>query len=204
MQDFAKYAAEELRVARGQSRILSKQTSALMKEVSGFTEGRTLLGGAGAFTAGITLWPSLDCAAVVGVNAGGGEQLCEQVSQAVERMFVEDKPFALVGETKPQGYGFGLALAPDGGVVVRGVAAGSIAAQEGLANGDQIIEMNGEPIAKIADERRFAALRGDPLTLKVNRQGRFVVVKMAMRSGNKVAKALDKRPESALRRESRP
>ena len=199
MPDFAKYAAEELRVARGQSGILSKQTSALMKEVSGFAEGRTLLGGAGAFTAGITLWPSLDCAAVVGVNSGGGEQLCQQVSQAVERMFVEDKRFTLQGETNPRSYGFALTMDSNGGVIVQGVAEGSIAAKAGLANGDQIIEMNGEPISKMADERRFAALRGASLGLKVKRGERLVIVRMELRTGDQKVKAFDNRPDGASR-----
>ncbi len=183
MPDFAKYAAEELRVARGESRLLSKRTSELMKQVSGFPEGRTILGGAGAFTAGMTLWPSLDCAAVVAVNSGGGEQLCQQVSLAVQRMFVEGKPFALQSETRPRGYGFALTLDSSGGVIVQGVSAGSIAAEAGLANNDQIVEMNGEPIAKIADERRFAALRGATLTLKVSRGDRLIDIKMELKSG---------------------
>jgi CubicO group peptidase (beta-lactamase class C family) len=176
MPDFAKYAAEELRIARGEGRVLTKATSLMMKEVSGFTEGRTVLGGAGAFTAGLTLWPSLNCAAVVAVNSGGGEQACQQVSQALKSSLVDGKPFKL----SPVGYGFGLMLDPGGDVRVGSVTPGSVAAAAGLMEGDLVLEMNGVAMEDIPDEQRFAALKGKTLTLKVRRKGQVLEVQMVM------------------------
>ncbi len=180
MSDFAKFAAEEVRIANGKSKILSKKTSNLMKTAMAFEEGRTFFGGAGAFTAGITLWPSRDCAVVAAVNSGGGEELCRQVSAAVERTVANGTPFSLANSSRPQGYGFALALGDGGAVIVQGVAPGSIAADSGLKSGDQIIEMNGQGIDKMQDEKRFGALRGTPLVLKVKRKNAILLINMKL------------------------
>jgi CubicO group peptidase (beta-lactamase class C family) len=57
ISDFGKLASEELCIARGQSRLFSVKTAELLWRTSGLPPGVTLLGGAGAFTAGITVWP---------------------------------------------------------------------------------------------------------------------------------------------------
>ena len=180
MPDFAKYAAEELRIARGNSRLLSRRTAVLMNKVSPVVEGRTYLGGAGAFTAGITLWPKLDFAVVAGVNGGGGESLCRSVAQALEKTFVESKPFSLSSPPRPRNFGFMLGLDESGNPIVGGVAPGSLALQAGLREGDEIVAMNGLPIGKIPDEQRFAALRGPMLRLKVRRKGRMLDIKLEL------------------------
>lgn len=183
MADFAKYALEELRIAKGASRLLSKGTSQTMSQVSGVAEGRTILGGAGAFTAGITLWPSLDFAVVVAVNSGGGEELCRQVSQAMKRSFVDGLRFSVQASRKPRGFGFGLTLVGSGDVAVQGVLPGSVAAASGLMDGDVILQMNGEPISKIADDRRFAALKGQVLKLTVRRKEKVLRIDMKAPTG---------------------
>jgi CubicO group peptidase (beta-lactamase class C family) len=83
MPDFAKFAAEELRIAKGKSRILSRATNALLNQTTPLAEGQTLLGGAGTFTASLTLWPSLDLAAVAAINGGRSEAVCREVSKVL-------------------------------------------------------------------------------------------------------------------------
>lgn len=75
---------------------------------------------------------------------------------------------------RPRRYGIRFTSLDASPLVVAGVDPGSPAAKAGLREGDTIVGMNGDPVDGLAGDRRAAALRGSPLSLRVRRGGETI------------------------------
>ena len=99
------------------------------------------------------------------VSAHGAEP---RVTRALEGVEVQD----LTPEIRRQ-----LELPPKTNGVVVGVEPGSPAAEAGLERGDLIQEVNGEPVASVAQfEKSVRGKPAEPVTLLVNRGGSTLYV----------------------------
>ena len=156
IEDLGRFAAECLRIGRGESKLLKPTSQKAMATISGFTDGSVSAGGGGMFLAEIGLWPSKNKAVVVATNAPD-EAVCE-------RAIAE-----LSGELM-----FGAEPTPEG-IRVTEVPPGSIADRVGLKAGDLIVEIDGKPI--VPGERVRARIDAAK-ALTVLREGKKVVVRL--------------------------
>ncbi|MHC5003519.1 MAG: aspartyl protease family protein [Planctomycetota bacterium] len=75
-------------------------------------------------------------------------------------------------------YGMALRMSGAGQLMVSNVVADSIAERAGLQSGDVIVGLNGSDVQSMDSAARTAALRGSPLTLTVERDGRRIEIPM--------------------------
>jgi len=80
---------------------------------------------------------------------------------------------------EPKRYGVMLGFAPGGPIDVQGAVPGSIAARAGLRAGDQILAINGKPIADIDRAELATLMRASPITLTIKRAGERQDIRMS-------------------------
>ena len=147
-------------------------------------EGAVFFGGDGHYTAAFALWPSKGLAIVVQSNAGDSDDLCEAMINAVRDVVAPDvlawTPAAATQDPDRPRYGFQLRADDDTWIIV-GVVADSPAAKGGLEAGDQIMAINGIPLAQMPEDDRMIAVGESPLKLDVERKGKSVHVTLVLR-----------------------
>ena len=87
---------------------------------------------------------------------------------------------------KPPARMYGIAMAPPqagaGFITIDQVIPGHVAAASGLRGGDRIIAVNGRPVRELSEDQFGAAMRGERLTLDVEREGQRLTFNMSLQS----------------------
>ncbi len=85
----------------------------------------------------------------------------------------------VVQTTGPRRYGVQFTEFMGSPMVVAGADAGSIADRAGVRAGDKILRLNGKAVAEMPEAERIAAMRGSPLVLTIEREGKPVEIRMS-------------------------
>lgn len=92
----------------------------------------------------------------------------------------------LASAVQPPARMYGIAMAPPqagaGFITIDQVIPGHVAAASGLRGGDRIIAVNGRPVRELSEDQFGAAMRGERLTLDVEREGQRLTFNMSLQS----------------------
>ena len=83
------------------------------------------------------------------------------------------QPRRMVRRMGKKRYGIRLRGLDNPDLVVIGVDPGSPAEAGGLLEGDRIVSMNGQVVTKLSTSERISAIKGSPLALRIDRNGKF-------------------------------
>lgn len=91
---------------------------------------------------------------------------------------------ALADAVQPPARMYGIAMAPPqanaGFITIDQVIPGHVAAASGLQRGDRILTVNGRPVRELSEDAFTTAMRGDRLTLEIERAGQRMTFNMAL------------------------
>ena len=183
-EDFARFAGAYADIAAGRAvGGLSEQTAAKIRELrpgdaAAGDAPETFFGGDGEYTAAFAIWPTHHLAIAVVTNAGDSDDLCAAVIEAVRAAYAADAASQSASPPGGKRYGFAVRMEHADWTIDR-VEPGSIADKAGLKEGDEVIEVNGQKVADIPEDKRMDQVRLARLTLVVVREGQRLIIEMA-------------------------
>lgn len=186
IEDFARFAIAQAAVEKGDAgAFLGKETCAKLSELrlrdGGGEEGAMFFGGQGTYTAAFAVWPSKGFGVVVCSNGGESDDACRAAVDAVRAACapeIEVSPRPVLAAGPGRRLGVQMKAIPGESIVIVKVDPGSLAEKGGLQAEDEIVAIDGKPIAEWKQEEIAPAIRAPKAKIAVWRAGKKVELVM--------------------------
>jgi CubicO group peptidase (beta-lactamase class C family) len=186
IEDFARFAIAESAVEKGDAgSFLGKETCAKLSELrlrdGGGEEGAVFFGGQGTYTAAFAVWPSQSFGVVVCSNGGESDDACRAAVDAVRASCapeIEMAPRPVLAGGPGRKLGVQMRATPGDSLVIVAVEPGSLAEKGGLQVDDEIVAIDGKPIADLSQEEIAPAIRAPKAKITVMRAEKKVELVM--------------------------